>query len=479
MGKTLTISGKDLEAGLVTAYPPHALPYGAAEFIQNVDFGRKRGRVPKRRGIQVEQASNGAGKVCGYHQYVKSSGTKINVVAAGSTVYSVSGGVWTSRYAGSMSNADLRFITFQNLAYATGSTESLIVWDGIAAGFSLALGSPPANGKFICVWQNRVWIANTAAGKSRLHYSADGNGQDWITLGAAGFIDINNDDGDEITGIFPLGNSLYVFKNRTVYVVTGTTPDNYIPRPVILNRGCVSPKSIVGMGGFIVYMSQYGLHSIAPDVDGFLSEAIQFDIEDLSTAAKLTAAAGKSKDTYILAYDSDGDGNQDKAYVLDLRSGAWSWYTNVKANCFYTQDDGALLSGGSDLQIVRKHDSGEDDEGVAIDMIWRSGKIGFDDFTAMKRLRDFFWNAKPISGKTLTTRLRVDGVQVDTYDTSLTAHQTGGTDEDVKVIGRDGYSGMYGRFVQAEFRNNELAAPVEITELSFAGDIEPRQQTTT
>jgi hypothetical protein len=479
MPRTLTISGNDFAKGLVTAKPSHTIPYGAAESLQNVDFARLKDRIPKRAGIQVEQAElvvGGVTSVCGYHQYIKSSGTKINLVAAGNRVYSVAAGVYTQRHLGTMAGANVNFCTFQNLAFMTGVTESLMVWDGVAGTFTTALGVPPANGQFICVWQNRLWILNTAAGKSRLHYSADGNGQDWLTAGAAGFIDINNDDGDEGTGLLPVGTALYVFKNRTVYRVTGTKPDNFVPQPIILGRGCASPRSIVGMGGFVIYLSQYGLHSLAPDVDGFLSEAVQFDIERLPS--KATACAGRVKDTYVLAYDSNADGKNDSAYVLDLRSGAWSKYTNVKANVFFTQDDGVLLSGGSEKIIVRHHDSGEDDEGVAIDMLWRSGRIGFDDFTAMKRGIDVFWNAKPIAGKTLTTRLLVDGVQFDSSSDALDAHQTLSTDENIKIIGKNSTS-MYGRFMQVEFRNNELAAPVEITELSMSADLEPRQQTPT
>jgi hypothetical protein len=306
--KTLTISGQDFQQGLITSRPSHTLPYGGAEYVKNVDFSRRSGRIIKRKGIQSYFASIGAGSICGLFQFVKTTGTKWDIFAAGSTVYSVTGGVATARHAGSMAGKNVNFVMLQNRLLMVSETESTMKWDGITASFALLLGSPPANGKFICVWQNRVWIANTSAGKSRVHYSNDGNAEDWTTAGAAGFIDINIDDGDEITGMLPVGASLYVFKNRSIYRITGTKPDNFTPLPVILNRGCVSPRSLLSMGSFIVYMSQYGIHSLANDVDGFLSDDIQFDIEDLSAAVKLGAAAGKSKSNYILAIDTDADG---------------------------------------------------------------------------------------------------------------------------------------------------------------------------
>jgi hypothetical protein len=476
MSKVVTVVGEDFAHGLITSRPAHTLPYGAAEYVKNVDFSRRKGRIPKRRGIASFQASAGAGSICGLFQFVKTDGSKFNIAAANNTVYSVTGGVWTARHAGAMGGLPVNFCMFQNRLIMVGETETTMKWDGVTANFQVLLGTPPANGKYICVWQNRVWIANTSSGKSRIHYSNDGNSEDWTTVGATGFIDINIDDGDQITGILPVGPALYVFKNRTIYKITGTKPDNFVPLPVILNRGCVSPRSLVSMGGFIVYMSQYGIHSLAGDTDGFLSEDIQFDIEDLTNTVKSAACAGKYKNNYILAFDSDGDGKNDSAYVLDMLGGTWMLWTNINAKVFCTFDDGTLISGASDLIKLRQHDTGEDDEGVAIDMIWRSSKMDFADFTAFKRMLNYFWNVKPIAGKTLTSRIYVDGVSIDVLATDITAHQVDGNDEAIKVIGYDGVEKSYGRFLQLEFENAELAAAIEISGFSAEAELTPRLQ---
>lgn len=467
----VNVSGEDFHAGLWTSRPAHSLPPGAATVCRNVDFSRAAGRLAKRRGIQIDQASLGAGSVSGMHQFIQSTGGKFNLASAASNVYKVTGGVWTSIYAGAMAGADCNFVTFSDLAIMVSSTEPTMKWDGAAASMAVLLGTPPANGKCICVWQNRVWIANTSAGKSRLHYSNAGLPEDWTTAGGAGFIDINLNDGDEITGIVPVGPSLYVFKNRTVYRITGVSPTTFQVLPVVLNRGCVAPRSLVAMGPFVIYLSQYGVHSIGESVDGFMSEAIRFDIEALT---KTGVCAGRTHDTYVMAYDSDADGKNDSAYVLDLRMGIWTQFTNVKATCFVTRDDGTLTSGGSDLKIIRKHDSGEDDEGGAITMTWRSPKYYFDDFTGTKQLLDAYWNAKAITGKTLTTNVYVDGVLKDTQSAqSLSPLSVG---EDIKTLGVDSTADVYGRFIQIEFVNAEVAAPVEITDFNIAAKVTPRQQ---
>lgn len=468
---TVNVSGEDFHAGLWTSRPAHSLPPGAATICRNVDFSRACGRIAKRRGIQIDQASLGAGKITGMHQFIQSTGSKFNLASSGSNVYRVTGGVWTSIYAGAMANADCNFVTFSDLTIMVSSTEPTMKWDGVAAAMAVLLGTPPSNGKCICVWQNRVWIANTSAGKSRLHYSNAGLPEDWTTAGGAGFLDINLNDGDEITGIIAVGPSLYIFKNRTVYRITGVSPSTFQVTPIILGRGCVSQRSIVSMGPFVIYLSQYGVHSVGDGVDGFMSEAIRFDIENLT---KTGTCAGKTRDLYVLAYDSDADGKNDAAYVLDLRLGVWSQWTNVKSNVFVTRDDGTLTSGGADLAIIRKHDSGEDDEGGAITMTWRSPKYYFDDFTGSKQLLDVYWNAKVIAGKTLTTNVYVDGVLKDTQSAqSLSAVAAG---EDIKTFGIDSTDSVYGRFIQIEFTNAELAAAVEITDFNILAKVIPRQQ---
>lgn len=478
-GDTIFIGGLDFEHGLITSLPKDALPLGASTICKNVDFARSKGRIIKRRGIQVDQAELAGNKaVSGLHQFIKTDGTKKNIASKDNNVYDVAAGVWTSKYAGAMAGAPCNFATFTNLLIFVSSTESTYKWDGVAGAFALLLGTPPANVKYVTVWQNRLWFANTSAGKSRLHFTADGNAEDSVTVGSAGFIDVNKDDGDEITGLAPSGKVMFVFKNRTVYMVTGNKPDNFSVQPAVMNRGCVSPRSIVQMGPFIVYLSTYGVHSISSTVDGFLSENIRFDIEALPS--KSTACAGKLKDSYVLAYDSDADGKNDTAYILNLRDGSWGQWTNIKSNVFLTKDDGTLVSGGSEKTIIRLHDSGEDDEGSAITMQWRSNQNGFGDFTAMKTFLDVWFNAGPLAGKTLTVNTLLDGRQIDSFTIGLDAGVTG---DDNKVIGRDGIGNgaipVNGRFLDVEFINAETGAPVEITGISIKADVKPRVQTIT
>lgn len=469
-GVPFGVQGEEFHAGLWTSRPADELPPGAATVCKNVDFSRSKARIIKRRGQAVDHAANGAGKVTGFYQYILTTGTKFDLVSSNNTVWSVSGATYTARYAGVMANANVNFSQLSDLALMVAPTEASQKWDGAAALFSVLLGTPPANGKFMVVWQNRVWIANTSAGKSRLHFSNVGSPEDWTTAGATGFIDINKDDGDEITGMVATGPALYVFKNRTVYKVMGVTPTSFTVQPIIGSRGCVSPRSIVNMGPFIIYLSQYGVHSVGDYVDGFMAEAID---EGIAGLTKTGVCAGKLRDNYVLCFDSDGDGINDSAYVLEARIGSWTLWDNFKANILIQKDDGFLYSGGSDQVITRKHDTGENDSGTAISMQWCSGMFSWEDWTAIKILTDQWFKGAALAGKNVTVNIYVDGVLASTDITPLDAAFVG---ETIKVFGQNAKAGLEGRYFQIEFVNSELAAPVEITGFSLAATVAPRQQ---
>jgi len=472
----MVVGPRDLVTGLITADPPHAIPDGAAQISQNVDYARVRGRIAKRRGIAVNQAELAGGNpVSTLYQYKKSSGTDLLMAAANNDVYSVSAGTWTSKYTGAMAGANVEFATFEDTLIMVGATETTRKWDGVAASFSALLGTPPANAKYIAVYKGRVWIANHGGGKSRINYCVEGNAEDWTTAGQAGFYDIDPDDGDEITGLIAADNALYIFKRRTVYMLIGWNPTNFEVRPVKRNYGCAEHRSLVNMGPFVIYLSDYGLHSLSTDKQGLLHPALEFDLRGLT---KTGTQATRYNDLYILAYDSDANGRNDSAYVLDTLTGAWTRWTNINARSWCLKLDNTLLSGGADNKtIVRQHDTTDNDEGVAIEMKWRSKKFGWGDISAMKTLHEYFVYAKPIAGKTLTVRVRVDGVQVGSdKNVSLTARQRSGTDEDIKLIGESVPSGSHGRFVEIEFYNNETSAPIEIYEFQLHADVSPPQK---
>jgi hypothetical protein len=449
--------------GLFTAMPPWMIPDGFSPFVKNVDSSRAIGSASKRKGIALESTGpvDANTKVTGLHEYRPVGAAVVKFASAGNDIYDATvSGAWVSRYVGVMAGANVNFVTFTGLCIAVSETEATKKSTGAA--FSNLLGTPPSNAKFILVFKNRLVILSSSAGRSRVHWSAPGAPEDWTVASGAGFQDLDDNDGDEITGAAVVGSVVVIFKRRAAYAMLGVGPpnDTFVFRKIQAPTGCVSGRSVVSYGNVVVYLSDTGVHSISEAlVWGNLSPNIRYDIEALS---KTGAAGGALRRNYILAYDSDADGKNDSAYKLDLENGTWDQWTNIDVSVFATYNDGSLISGASDVKNLRKHDQGEDDEGVAIDWIYRGRSFDPTDISGIRTGETAWVEMTPIADKKLTVRTRTDGIQTDEQEVSLTATLLDGQNRDTRSAVVDLPGGTQGRMLALEFRNNELAAPIRL-----------------
>lgn len=120
----------------------------------------------------------------------------------------------------------------QGPLWGLNGTDTPQQWDGSAASSSnwtAASGTLP-NGKYIAYHNNRIAIAGTSSNPSRLYLSAlvdpagsvDG-ARNWdTTSNAAITVDLDPNDGQEITGLGKVGSYLLVFKPRKIFVILDT-----------------------------------------------------------------------------------------------------------------------------------------------------------------------------------------------------------------------------------------------------------------
>lgn len=453
--------------GRFTSLPSHLIPDGFSPYLQDVDLTRQLGTVSKRRGTANESTGpvDANTKVTGLHQFITSAGSTVIWASAGSIIYDATvSGAWVNRYAGAMAGARVNFATFNDLTIAVSETEATQKSSGAA--FAALLGSPPANVKFVRVFKNRLLLFNSSAGKSRLHWSAPGDPENYAASSGGGFQDLDINDGSEGMGIAIVGGAAFLFKRHSVWMMTGVGPpsDTFAFRKIAVADGCVGPRTIVEMGNMAVWLSDTGVYGVSEaGVWADLSPNIVPTIRDIAATAKGIAAAGQLGRMYVLDYDSNADGVNDQSEVLDVENGAWSGpWKNQKANVFTRYLDGSLISGGSDAKNLRRHDTGEDDLGTNIEMIIRTRGFDGNDFTGL-RLPDVLWfEGVPVAAKSLTVRTRIDGVQTDTQSVSLTAGQISGTDRNLIVDFFNLPSMPNAKVVEWELYNNESAAPVRL-----------------
>lgn len=469
------VESQSFEKGWVTAIPAHLLEEGASPNAPNIDFSTSYGRVTKRKGHSVLFTANtGAQDICGLHEFITSGGSTYILAASNDDVYSVTGaGTYTSIFnAGAMNGAQTSFVTFNDLAIFVSKNITTQKWTGAGSSAAL-LGSPPSNVLCVEKHKSRVFMANSSAGLSRLHYSARDDAEDWTTAEEAGYIDISPNDGDEIKGLCSIGNALMIFKKQSTWVLQGFSPETFTIKQVSPSVGCVNGKTIVKADTFAIFLSQDGVYAAMPSGVTMLSFNIKPSLDALTDASKLIACAGRLRTQYWLCVDADGNGENDEVYYLDYVLGVWGRYTNKKEKVFVRRLDGSLISGGDESDLIRKHDDTENDSGSAITATYDSKDYDFDDWVANKKLHDIVVCAKPISGKTLTVSHLIDGlVQGTTISMSLT--RAGGYDK-VYLRGRGFPSTSYAPYVRVRFSNAETDAKFEIYAFSIRASVDNRQ----
>lgn len=139
-------------------------------------------------------------------------------------------------------------------------------WNGTDATVSTLAGSPPS-ARTAVFHINRGWAGGNNANPSRLFYSSSTTITDW-TGADTGSIDIDPDDGDRIIGLVSYKKKLFIFKGPnkgSIHVIQGTAPtgpDAFSRTLFMRGLACQSHNSIVEVGDDILFMSQYGIHSL-------------------------------------------------------------------------------------------------------------------------------------------------------------------------------------------------------------------------
>ncbi len=471
------INSNTFQGGLVTLYPSHLLQDGATPNTQNVDFSTSLGRLTKRKGHSITISANiGSITVDGLYEYIKADGTTVLYAVSNLTIYEVAApSTWTARHTNGSPLLETNFATFDNFCIAVSST--LTTAKSTGGAFSALGGTPPSNVKYIETHKNRVFMANSSAGKSRLHFCKQDDPEDWTTIvdepTDAGYIDIGIDDGDAITGIKSIGSVLLVFKTNSTWALFGSNPQNYSVRKISPSVGCVANRTIQQCDTFAVFLSNQGVYSANAEGVTMLSYNIKPTLDALSSTVRGGACSGKLNTQYWLNVDTDNDGKCDAVYYLDYVYGVWGYYTNKKNNVYFTKRDGTLISGGSDTDNVRTQNDTENDNGSAISMVWDTPDYDFDDWVATKKALSIVTCAYPISAKNITITILSEGIASATTKNFLL---TPASTED-KVYHRAGHfpGTTLGGFIRFRFTNAETDAPIKIFAYSIAGIVEERQ----
>lgn len=133
----------------------------------------------------------------------------------------------------------------------------------------------PPVGDFLLFAQSRLFVVKST---TNCFYWSELFQPD--VFNAESFNHVQRDDGDIITGVAQVANLIVFFKRRATYVMTGTSPANWVIRNVSRTLGCIHHGTIAYGEQKIYFVSEEGVYSFDGIKLTFISEAINDIIKD-------------------------------------------------------------------------------------------------------------------------------------------------------------------------------------------------------
>ena len=371
----------DFRLGINTAVPPTEIQDNEVQDLLNFEFDDS-GNLSTRRGVSQLSADTFS-RITSLHYYTVDAG-EIGILLTEGTKLQIieTNGTGLTNLTGALTfpnNTFWQWVTFDGLAIgvngATSGTNPVQV-DATATAAALS-GSPP-RGKYIAVWNSRVWIASASV-LSRVHGSTLGDPQDWTTTGASGIvtIDVDTQDGDKITGLFSTRDALYIFKRRSIHRLVAfadpnTDADNIRREVVTRDVGCASAYSIQQVPNDVLFLSDQGVASLAlvSTAEDFRTAFYSRNVAELGSFAKTTEEipsllCDTGAQYWLSIPASVSPTSAKQVYVMDylkVDEGIvrWTRFDGFVAGTAYTSFlgatgkvyvIGALNSGGSNYQL--------------------------------------------------------------------------------------------------------------------------------
>jgi hypothetical protein len=299
--RTSDIIQTSWQDGIITSLPPEDLPPTAAQDLVNVEIDSDGNPVTRTGALAFIQPST-TSRITSIFRAQYSNGTVLILFTAGTKLFKCNeDGSSITDITGALtlpSNTFWQWAMFNDLAIgvnkATSGDNPVKV---NSAGTAAALGGSPPKGKYIRVWNNRLWISGTGTSSNTVFASAINLPEDWVVDDDAGAITlpIDPNDGDFITGLEVFRGSLFVFKRRKINVVSPIGAPAEIPGNIRVdvftrNLGCVSAYSIQPVLDDVVFLADAGVCSLSQSEYGELKSAIlSQNIAELSILKKTSA----------------------------------------------------------------------------------------------------------------------------------------------------------------------------------------------
>ncbi len=300
---------------------------------------------------------------------------------------------------------------------------------------------------------SRTISANTATVISvSTNWATNPDNTSTYQISSGNWVDLQKDDGDQITGLGKFGENLVVFKERSTWQMAFDSTFKPVFTCVNSAIGCVSHRSVENVENDLFFLSRDGVYVLGNEPNYFnvirtneLSARIHPTLEGISSSNLGMCAAIYDNYTYRLAIPYGGSTYNNYEVAYDRRYQAWTVKTGMKINSWTIFIDSSnekhLYYADDNAGEVREVLTQYVDDSTAIDAYWVSKNFDLGAFDRKKQWKDItLWFRNAIG--TVSITITIDGTTI-TRNVTLGSSQTGsygiGTDWLAEtLLGQDG-----------------------------------------
>ena len=374
-------------------------PEGALTSAVNVHFDRM-GGITQRNGATVI-GLNLAGTCYGvYNAMFSNSGSNrlISVFSDGTynKAYIWQGGTWVASLGGDTKDLKTRFATFGDNVIRVNGTDNMKCWDGgslwITTGDPINVDDIAGTATaYIEVFKNKVYTAGNSTKPDRLFYSSVVSSAGNITWDPSNdWIDINPNDGENISALKRYATELLVFKPNYIYRFRTEAIE---PDPLV-KVGTRSQESIVEGKNGLYFCHDTGFYKYTGGYPEEISRPISDFIDAMNVSNAESVVAWKDNDhIYFSIGDVTVSGTDYTNVVIRYTesSQVWTIYSYATQPTYATDyDDGTTLFRvwGDDAGRIFKDNLGTADRITAISHNFETKWYDFENVAEKKILKE-------------------------------------------------------------------------------------------
>lgn len=277
---------------------------------------------------------------------------------------------------------------------------------------ALAMAGSPPNATMVAFHKLHAFAAGDTAAPSKLSFSDLGNVQQW-TGGLSGNVDVETNDGSVIRAIEPGFDSLYIWKDSSIWRLSGDDKDNFVLQRMVEGIGCLSVNCVSligndfiffdGKGDVYIYDGGIKVRLISSKIEGTTDEA------NFSRFNKVSSVEFE-KDFYV-SLSSAASTENDTILVFDTFHLAWVKFDGFDANAMTVGEDSngkQVIFFQDYFGFTQQFPSGTNDDGRGITAFYLTKQFRFPEIEINKTYQKTYVYAGQKGNYNLNVELRAD-----------------------------------------------------------------------